>query len=158
MDPITQALSEGLATADPEHRADFESNRQRYLDLLRSALPGLLERAAPLKGLPCISYHTSWAYFSAFTGLNVVGQVEPFPGVPPSPSHVAELIDQVKKGGIHLILVEPYFDKRIPEKIASETGARMITLNPSVGARNKDESYIDFLRGNIDALLEGTRP
>ena len=110
-----------------------------------------------MKGQHCIAYHTSWAYFSAFTGLVVVGQVEPYPGVPPSPAHVAELIDLVKQSGIRLILVEPYFDRRVPEKIASETGARVVTLYPSLGGRRPNESYVEFLRGNVDALL-GSEP
>lgn len=155
--PITQALAEGLSQADPAHAEQFTSNRDAYLKELQAALPGLLEMARPLNGMPCITYHTSWVYFSAFTGLSIQGQVEPYPGVPPSPTHVAELIEQIKKADIRLILVEPYFDKRVPEKIASETNARVVTMYPSLGARRPDESYIDFLRGDIAALL-GDKP
>jgi len=151
--PITQAICEGLTSADPEHAEGFKSNRDAYLQEVTEAIPQLLERAAPLKETLCLSYHTSWAYFTRFTGLKVAGTVEEFPGVPPSPSHVAELIDLVRTAGIRLIVVEPYFDKRTPDKIASETGAHVITLYPSLGARKSDETYLDFLRSNIDALV-----
>lgn len=151
--PMTQAILEGLSSADPEHAESYRENRDAFLKGIEPDIAALRERAASLEGMQYISYHTSWAYFNAFTGLVVAGQVEPFPGVPPSPSHVAELIDQIKKSGIKLIAVEPYFDRRVPDKIASETGARVVTLYPSIEGRHKDESYADFLRGNIDALV-----
>jgi ABC-type Zn uptake system ZnuABC Zn-binding protein ZnuA len=151
--PITQAICEGLSSADPEHADLFKHNRDAYLQEVSEAIPKLLERAAPLKETRCLSYHTSWAYFTRFTGLQVAGTIEEYPGVPPSPSHVAELVDLVRKAGIRLIVVEPYFDKRIPDKIASETGARVITLYPSLGARRSDETYLEFLQSNIDALV-----
>jgi len=155
--PITQAILEGLENVDPANADRYRQNREAYLATLEKALPTLRERAAPLAGMSYISYHSSWAYLNAFTGLEVAGHIEPYPGVAPSPAHVAELIDLVKKRGITLIAVEPYFDRRVPEKIASETGARVVTLYPSIGGRNKDESYVEFLLGNIDALV-GVQP
>jgi zinc/manganese transport system substrate-binding protein len=89
--------------------------------------------------------------------MDVADQIEPYPGVAPSPSHVAELIDLIRKRGINIIAVEPYFDHRVPDKIAAETGARVVRLYPSIGGRDRDESYVDFLRGNIDALV-GAKP
>ena len=147
---------EGLSTVDPEHAATYKQNRDTFMKTLEVDIPALKQHSAPLAGKSCICYHSSWAYFTAFTGLAVAGFIEPFPGVPPSPSHVADLIDQIKKAGIKLIVVEPYFDKRVPEKIAEETGAHVITLYPSIGARSKDETYTSFLQGDIDLLLEHT--
>jgi zinc/manganese transport system substrate-binding protein len=153
--PITQAILEGLANVDPGHAEQYGQNRDAFLAQLEKEIPKLRERAAPLKGMAYISYHSSWAYFNAFTGMEVAGHIEPYPGVAPSPSHVAELIDLVKKRGITLIAVEPYFDHRVPDKIGSETGARVVTLYPSIGGRNKGESYTEFLMANIDALIGG---
>jgi ABC-type Zn uptake system ZnuABC Zn-binding protein ZnuA len=154
---ITEAILEGLAGVDPGNADRYRQYREVYLDGLAKAIPGLNERAAPLGGLKYISYHSSWAYFNAFLGMEVADQIEPYPGVAPSPSHLAELIDLVKRRGITVIAVEPYFDRRVPDKIAAETGARVVTLYPSVGGRARGESYVDFLRGNIDALI-GVRP
>lgn len=156
--PATRAILEGLTAADPEHAAQFANNRDAFLAELSAQLPALRERAAPLAQVKCLAYHTTWAYFCAFTGLTVAGFIEPYPGVPPSPSHVADLIEQVRSAEIKLIVVEPYFDKRVPQKIASETGARVITLFPSVGGRDNKETYIEFLQGNIDQLLSEEAP
>jgi ABC-type Zn uptake system ZnuABC Zn-binding protein ZnuA len=152
--PITRAIAEGLSKVDPEHAAAYNQNREAFLKLLEQDIPALRELAAPLAGKQCIAYHTSWAYFCSFTGLVVAGYIEPFPGVPPSPSHVAELKEEIPKAGIRLIVVEPYFDKRIPQRLADETGARVVTLYPSIGAQKEGESYTAFLRQNIDLLLE----
>ncbi len=67
---------------------------------------------------------------------------------------MAALVKPVKEKNIRLIVMEPYFDKRVPEKIASETGARVVVLYPSVGGRRAGETYSEWLSGNIDALLE----
>jgi ABC-type Zn uptake system ZnuABC Zn-binding protein ZnuA len=152
LEPITRAVVEGLETADPEHAQTYWENRDAFLAEVDAALPALRESARPLAGVQVIFYHNSWPYFNALVGTVAAGFVEPYPGVAPSPSHVANTIELVRKLGIHVIAVEPYFDKRVPEKIASETGAKVITLYPSIGGRDKAETYLEWLQGNIDAL------
>ncbi len=99
-----------------------------------------------------IFYHNSWPYFNVFTGLVPAAFIEPYPGGPSSPSHVAEVIRLVRDRGIRIIIMEPFFDRRVPEKIAAETGAKVLIVYPSVGGRNKEETYLQWLKGNIDAL------
>ena len=65
---------------------------------------------APYKGLKVVTYHRSWTNFADAFGLDVVGYVEPKPGIPPSPSHTLDLIHEIKRQNIKIILVEPYFD------------------------------------------------
>jgi zinc/manganese transport system substrate-binding protein len=155
--PITQAIVEGLSAADPEHATQFVENRQKYLADLDKELPALQAQAGQLAGKEVIFYHNSWPYFDKFTGLVAAGYIEPYPGVAPSPSHVAEIIDLVQGRKIRVIAVEPYFDRRVPDKIASDTGARVITLYPSIGGRNKDETYLEWLKGNMSALEDALR-
>jgi ABC-type Zn uptake system ZnuABC Zn-binding protein ZnuA len=115
-----------------------------------NALDSKIKRLA---GVEAVYYHNSWPYFDDYVGIEAVDFVEPYPGVPPSPSHVKELSEHMTERGIKVIGVEPYFDKRVPEKIASASGATVITLYPSIGGRDSDESYVDWFEGNIDALL-----
>ena len=152
LEPITRAIAEGLETADPEHAQTYWEHRDAFLAEIDAALPAVRESAGPLQGVQIIFYHNSWPYFNAFVGTVAAGFVEPYPGVAPSPSHVANTIELVRKLGVQVIAVEPYFDKRVPEKIAAETGARVVTVYPSVGGRDKNESYLEWLQGNIDAL------
>jgi ABC-type Zn uptake system ZnuABC Zn-binding protein ZnuA len=157
IEPITDAIVEGLTTADPDHADQYRQNQQVYLATFESALEEIKEMMAALRSAEVIFYHNSWPYFSEFTGLIAAGFVEPYPGVPPSPSHVKEMIELVTTRGIKLIAVEPYFDRRVPEKIADASGATVVTIYPSVGGRDKNESYIDWLRGNLVAIAEGLK-
>ena len=154
---ITDAIVEGLANADPEHADIYRTNQQQYLAGFEKGLKRLDEKVAKLKGKEIIYYHDSWPYFDEYTGLVAVDFIEPYPGVAPSPSHVKDLVDLIKRRHIKVIAVEPYFDKRVPEKIASETGAHVVTLYPSVGGHSKHETYLEWLEKNLDELLEAYR-
>jgi zinc/manganese transport system substrate-binding protein len=155
--PITQAIAEGLSEVDPDNVVRYEKNRENFLADLNKELPAVKEMAAPLKGDEIITYHNSWPYFAEYFGIKLAGFIEKYAGVAPSPSHVAETIDLVKGHHIKVIAMEPYFDARIPKKIASSTGANVIVLYPSIGGRNQNESYIEWLQGNIKALLEAEK-
>ncbi len=151
---ILRAIEEGLSNADPGNADYYSTNGEKFLSELDQSLNGIKSRMASLAGKEVVYYHNSWPYFNKYVGLSAAGFIEPYPGVPPSPSHMATLIKLIREKNIRLIAMEPYFDKRVPEKIASETGARVVVLYPSIGGRRSDETYIEWLRGNIDALLE----
>ena len=152
--PITDAIVEGFSAVDPEHSNEFIANQGRFLAELEKGLKPLRQRAEALRGKELVFYHNSWPYFNEFAGLTAAAFVEPYPGVPPSPSHVKELIELVRARDIKVIAVEPYFDKRVPNKIASVTGAQVVTLYPSVGGQSKGETYLEWLESNLNALLK----
>ncbi|MBD3404299.1 hypothetical protein GF420_15525 [candidate division GN15 bacterium] len=157
LEPITQAIVEGLSEAAPEHADQFAANRDRLLDEINRGLEALQGKLERLDGVQAIFYHNSWPYFNEYTGIEAVEFIEPYPGVPPSPSHVKKLIDLVAEREIPVIGIEPYFDPRVPNKVASKSNATVVTLYPSIGGRNSDESYLEWFEGNVDALLEALR-
>ncbi len=152
--PITDAIVEGLEKADPNNGDLYRSNQGRFLAEFQKWVEALKQAAGPLSGKEIISYHNSWPYFNEFTGLKSADFIEPYPGVPPTPTHIKDLIKLVKEKGIKIIAFEPYFDRRVPDKIASETGAKVVALYPSVGGRAEEESYFEWYAGNIRALLD----
>ena len=85
-------------------------------------------------------------------GLDVIGYVEPKPGIPPSPSHTLELIDEMKRQGIKLILVEPYFDLKTPQAIANQVGGKVLILAPSVGGTKEATDYIQLFEYDVNLL------
>ena len=91
---------------------------------------------APYKGTKIVTYHRSWPNFMERFGLDVMGYVEPKPGIPPSPSHTLELIEDMKRQGVKLIVVEPYFDLKTPQAIAA-TGRRQGAGAGAVGRRRQ---------------------
>jgi ABC-type Zn uptake system ZnuABC Zn-binding protein ZnuA len=152
--PITDAIVEGLTRVDPDHAKEYENNQERYLDRLEAGLKDVAGLVEQLRNLEIVTYHNSWPYLNEFAGLRAAGFVEPYPGVPPSPTHIKKLAELIRERRIRIIGVEPYFDRRVPEKLADETGAKVVTLYPSVGGKSPDETYLESLVGNLEALLE----
>jgi ABC-type Zn uptake system ZnuABC Zn-binding protein ZnuA len=87
----------------------------------------------------------------------VVGYVEPKPGIPPSPQHTLGLIEEMRRIGVKLLLVEPYFDLRTPNAIGRETGARVLVLPPSVGGEKPITDYIALFDYDVELLLAAIR-
>ena len=112
---------------------------------------------APFRGAKIVTYHNSWSNFVRRYGLNVIGYVEPKPGVPPSPSHTFGLINQMKEQKVKAILVEPYFDLKTPQSIADRTGAKVLVMFPSVGAKPELDDYVKLFDRNVAELVKVLR-
>ena len=112
---------------------------------------------APYKGTKVVTYHRSWTNFTERFGLDVIGYVEPKPGIPPSPSHTINLIAEMKRQNVKLILVEPYFDLKTPESIARETGGKVLVLTPSVGGVKEAGNYIALFDHNVNLLTSSLK-
>jgi ABC-type Zn uptake system ZnuABC Zn-binding protein ZnuA len=108
---------------------------------------------APYKGLKVATYHRSFPNFTDRYGLDVMGYIEPRPGIPPSPSHTLELMQEMKRQNVKIILMEPYFDSKTPNAIARETGARVVVLSPSVGGVKEVTDYFKLFDYDINAVV-----
>ena len=150
---IAKALETRLAQMSA---ADAGYFAQRYADFDRRL--GEAERRwkaalAPHNGTKVITYHRSWSNFAEAFGLNVVGYVEPKPGIPPSPGHTLDVINEMKKQGIKLILVEPYFDLKTPNAIARDSGGKVLVVPPSVGGVKEATDYIKLFDYAVNLLV-----
>jgi ABC-type Zn uptake system ZnuABC Zn-binding protein ZnuA len=109
-----------------------------------------------------VTYHRTWPNLCERFGLEVVGYVEPRPGIPPSPRHTLALMEEMKRQEVRIILVEPYFDLKTPRKIAEQTSSEVIVLLPAVGGEEQVETYFDLFDHDIEmlatALAEDARP
>jgi ABC-type Zn uptake system ZnuABC Zn-binding protein ZnuA len=103
--------------------------------------------------LKVVTYHRSWPNFAERFGLDVVGYIEPKPGIPPSPSHTLEVIQEMKKDNVKIILVEPYFDLKTPNAIARSTGATVLVMPPSVGGVKEIKDYTGLFDYDINTLV-----
>jgi ABC-type Zn uptake system ZnuABC Zn-binding protein ZnuA len=86
--------------------------------------------------------------------LDTIDFVEPKPGIPPSPAHIETLINEIKAQNVRLILMEPYFDTKLPEKIGRDTGAKVLVFPPSVGALPEIKTYTDLFDYDIKVLTD----
>jgi ABC-type Zn uptake system ZnuABC Zn-binding protein ZnuA len=110
------------------------------------------KRTEGLEGLELITYHNSWPYFSRAFGVRIAGFVEPKPGIEPTASHTARIVEMVKAKNIRIIGVEPYFSRRAPDTIARMTDARVVTLPPSVGGAGSAVDYWSLFDSVLDIL------
>jgi zinc/manganese transport system substrate-binding protein len=137
-------------------RSDAAYFAQRYADFdrrLGEAQQKWTAAMAPYKGLKVVTYHRSWANFADRFGLDVIGYVEPKPGIPPTPSHTLDVIQEMKRQNVKLILVEPYFDLKTPQSIARATGAEVLVLPPSVGGVKDVTDYIGLFEYDVNTLV-----
>ncbi len=108
----------------------------------------------PYAGRKIVTYHRSWPNFAEHFHLDVDGYVEPRPGIPPSPQHTVELIQIVKRDGVKVIVVEPYFDLKTPNSIGRETGGQVLVLMPSVGGEKEITDYFKLFDYDIAKLKQ----
>lgn len=150
--PITAAIQEALTRLVPGEHIYFEANRKRFLDQLDKRLKIWLRAMAPHKGTRAVAVHETWPYLAQRFGLVVVGVVEPTPGVPPSPSYLASLIQKMRDSDIRLLIAEPYSNASVVRQVAAQSGATAITLIPSVGGDPKASDYLSLFDLNIKRL------
>jgi ABC-type Zn uptake system ZnuABC Zn-binding protein ZnuA len=154
---IAEAIRDRLTQLQPAERAYFEGRYRDFDERLAEAEARWDATMAPFKGRRVVTYHRSWPNFMERFGLEVVGYVEPKPGIPPSPTHTISLIAEMRAMDIGLIVVEPYFETRTPESIASQVGGRVLELAPSVNGAEEATDYIRLFDYNLSRLVAALR-
>ena len=146
---IANLFRDKFSELDPAGAADYARNAQQFASRLDAAAREWAPALAQIRGKPIVAWHTSWRYFAAYTRVNIVGFMEPKPGVPPSPAHLAGLILTMKRTGAKTIIMEPFYDRKTADFVASKTGAQVLVLPPSVGGREGLDDYVSVMRYNI---------
>jgi len=149
---MAQDIRDKFSQLDPANKAYYA---QRYADFdqrLAAAEKRWDAAMAPFKGTKLVTYHRSWPNLMERWGLDVIGYVEPKPGIPPSPSHTIDLIGEMKRQNIKLIVVEPYFETKTPQSIASQVGGQVLVLPSSVGGASDATDYIKLFDHDVAAI------
>jgi len=154
---IARAIFEKLAQLRPADRALFEQRLNDFNGRVDAAQKRWLATMAPYKGVKVATYHRSFTNFADRFGLDVMGYVEPRPGIPPSPQHTLDLINEMKQQNVKLVLVEPYFDLRTPNSVGRGTGAEVLVMPPSVGGVKEVTDYFKLFDYNINLLITALR-
>ena len=157
---IARAFRDRFSQLDPAGAQVYQRNAAAFearLDQAEAAWQAALEK---IRGQPVVAWHTSWRYLAQYTGMNIVAFMEPKPGVPPSPSHLAEVVATVNRTGAKIILMEPFYDRKTADFVARETGARVLILPPSVGGSPQVPDYLALMGhdlAQVAALADGGR-
>lgn len=141
---IARRILEALSRADPAGAQVYQANFEDFSRRLDQAVARWQAQLRPHRGADIVVYHKSWAYFFDCFGLRQFAEIEPKPGVPPSPAHAHAVIQRMNQAGVKTVLMESYYPRRFPQMIARETGARLLEVPISVRGRRGIETYFDL--------------
>jgi len=151
---IAKGIADKFSEMRPADGAYFAERYAAFEQKLRQADQQWQAQMKPYAGRKIVTYHRSWPNFAEHFGLNVVGYVEPRPGIPPSPQHTVELIGMMKRDNVKVVCVEPYFDLKTPNAIARDTGGTVVVLMPSVGGEREITDYFKLFDYDIAKLRQ----
>jgi zinc/manganese transport system substrate-binding protein len=151
---VAQGIANKFSEMRPQDAAYFQQRFQAFSQRLTEAEKGWTAEMQPYHGRKVITYHRSWPNFLKYFDLVSTGEIEPRPGIPPTPSHTLELINLMKRENIKIILVEPYFDLKTPKAIARETGAQVVVMPPSVGGEKEITDYFKLFDYDLNLLTK----
>jgi zinc/manganese transport system substrate-binding protein len=151
---IAREVFDELVGRSPNDRAYFQQRLDDFTTRLTAAQARWMAAMAPYKGAKIVTYHRSFPNFAERFGLDIVGYVEPRPGIPPSPQHTLDLINEMKRQNIKVVMVEPYFDLKTPNSIGRATGASVLVVPPSVGGVKEITDYFGLFDYDVRLISD----
>ena len=150
---VARSIADKLSQLQAADRAYFEQRTNDFSARVDAAAKRWLAMMAPYKGTKVVTYQRSFSNFAERFGLDVIGYVEPRPGIPPTPQHTLDLMREMKRQNVKLVLVEPYFDLKTPNAIGRDTGAQVLVMLPSVGGVKEASDYLRLFDYDINLLI-----
>lgn len=154
---VARAIADKLSRLRPNDRAFFEQRLSDFSARVSEGEKRWAATLAPYKGVKVVTYHRSFPNFADRFGLDIVGYVEPKPGIPPSPQHTLDLEGEMKRLNVKIVLVEPYFDLKTPNAIGRDTGAQVLVMPPSVGGVKDVTDYIKLFDYDVGLLANALK-
>ena len=154
---IAQHIATAFSTLDAPNAAFYQANYKKFEAAINSKLQEWGTALLPFQGQHVVAYHDSWPYFAHRFNLNIDIFLEPKPGIPPSPSHLTEVIAQMKAQHVKVIIVEPFHDRRIAEKVASSTGAKVVEFSQFPGGISGTDSYVALIDHLVKRLADALK-
>jgi zinc/manganese transport system substrate-binding protein len=162
MDPengkrVGKEIADKLSELRPNDKAFYQQKLADFTSRLDTAEKRWLAEMAPYKGTKVVTYHRSFPNFAERFGLDIIGYVEPKPGIPPSPQHTLDLINEMKRQNVKVMLIEPYFDLKTPNAIGRDTGAQVLVMPPSVGGVKEITDYFALFDYDVKLLTDAIK-
>ncbi len=146
-------IAEGLVAADGRHEEDYRINAATYIENLSALEKTLKKRVDRLEDRAIITHHPAWPYFARRFGFVIKGNILTQVGSEPSPKRIGQLIQEINKEGIRVVVSEPQLNQKIPQILAEETRVTIVSLSPLPGAIRGTEHYLDLMRYNVETLV-----
>ena len=155
---VARNIARAFCALDEKSAEVYRANLKKFTDALDARLVEWQKKLEPFKGQQVAAYHNSWLYFGDRFGLKIDVFLEPKPGVPPTPRHLADVIVKMKADKVRAILVDPYLDRRIAETVAARTGATVVEVTHFPGGvKGTEGGYVALLDYLVNAVAEALR-
>ena len=157
---VAANIANHLRQVAPKSAPVFAANLAKFNASVDAKTVQWKKQLAPYSGAKIVTYHKDFLYFANRFGLKIVEELEPKPGIAPSPAHLASVIGTMKAQNAKVILVQPYQNRKTAETVARQTGAKVLEMPQQPGARPGTSTYIatmDNLVNTLAAGLAGTR-
>jgi len=152
---VAQNITEAFCGLDEKSAAAYRANLKHFTEALDAKKVEWQKKLDPFKGQQVVAYHNSWLYFGDCFGLKIDLFLEPKPGVPATPRHLADVILKMKADKVHVILVDPYLDRRTAETVASRTGATVVDMTQFPGGvKGTEGGYIALMNYLVNAVAK----
>jgi len=152
---VATHIAEGFSNLDPKSAETYRNNLKRFNEQLDAKLNEWQSLMAPFKDQQIVAYHDSWPYFARRFNLKLDLFLEPKPGIPPTPVHLAEVILHMRSDHIRAILVEPYQNRKTAQTVAADTGAAVVDVAQFPGGvKGTDGGYIELMDYDVHAVAK----
>ncbi len=158
---VAHHIADAFASLDPANKEAYLANAKKFTDALDAKLKQWQATLAPFRGRHLVAYHNSWVYFADRFGLKIELFLEPKPGIPPSPAHLAGVIAKMKEQHASVIIVDPHLNRKTAETVARSTGATVVDVAQFPGGvKGTEGGYIalmDYLVNSLVKALGGNK-
>jgi zinc/manganese transport system substrate-binding protein len=154
---VAQNIADHFSRVDPRNASTYKTNLTRFNATVDSKLAQWQQTLAPFKGAKLVTYHKDFVYFANRFGFNIVDELEPKPGIAPSPAHLAGVIGAMKSQGAKVILVQPYQNRKTAETVARQTGAKVLDMPEQPGAKPGTDTYFAMMDNLVNTLAAGLK-
>jgi zinc/manganese transport system substrate-binding protein len=154
---IAEKIAATLSELDPKNAETYRGNLAAFTKKLDAKWPEWQKKLESLRGAKIITYHKTYEYLAAAFGLEVIAQLEPKPGIEPSATHIAQLVQRAKEAGVKFVIIEPYRPRRSAEQVAEAVGARMVVLPDKTGSTPEAKDYFSLFDAIVSRLTEATQ-
>jgi zinc/manganese transport system substrate-binding protein len=153
-----ERISAACCAVDPAHAAIYAERLKAFTSRLDSKMADWQKQLAPFQGRRVVAYHNSWPYFANRFGVRIDLFLEPKPGIPPTPAHLAEVVSTMKTGKIGVIILEPYENRKTAETVSAKTGAAAVHFSQYPGGvKGTEAGYIELIDYLVNTLADALK-
>ncbi|HET7225969.1 MAG TPA: metal ABC transporter substrate-binding protein [Candidatus Eisenbacteria bacterium] len=145
LEVVADHLADVFSQLDPANAGDYRDNAKKFDARMETSLEKWERQMAPYKGAEIVPYHRNFIYFIERFGLKEFGDVEPKPGISPTPRHIADLAEAMKKAGVKVVEYQPYYKADAANELAQRAGGTAVEVASECGGvSGTDDVFAKF--------------